>query len=171
MIPTTLTSLPALPSASIILVFTTSNGVVAPAATPPLTQPAAALSHAVTSAPPLLPSPLNLLFRLTTHPLIPSHSGNCTTVNGTSLATVIPHPLYISLHTPLAPISLRSPHIALTAAIELVACDACARCFTTSVGTRTAHAAISPTEAAVMLAAAPGGESWPTGRKSALHPS
>ena len=127
--------------ANIILVFNTSNGVVIPAATAPAKLPKTPLSTAVTS---------RLPFVLILHSFIPSHNGNCITVNGTSLITVILHPLYISLHTPPTPILLLKSTIDLNPASELGACTACARCFTTSVGTLTAHAATSPTEAATM---------------------
>ena len=133
--------------ANIILVFKTSKGVVTPAATAPATLPKIPLSK-----PEMLSRPC--VFRL--HSFITSHNGNCMTVNGTSRNTVIPHPLYISFQTPsipmppTAPCGFLSAQILRKAARELGDCNACALCFTTSVGTRIAQAATSPTDAATI---------------------
>ena len=76
-------------------------------------------------------------------------------VKGTSRITVMPHPRYSSRHTPATPIAPRCARMWPSArADEPPCCPACARCFTTSVGTRTAHAAISPADAATMCSAA-----------------
>ncbi len=127
--------------ASIILVFSTSSGVVIPAATAPAIDPNTALSMAE-----ILSRPSVRLL----HSFMPSHNGNCITVKGTSLMTVTLHPLYNSLHAPPTPTFLLCPKISLSAAPELGNCTACARCFTTSVGTRTAQAATSPALAAII---------------------
>ena len=137
--------------ASINLVFNTSNGVVNAAATPPLKLPNTALSAAVTSL--AFPTPFpNLLS--SDQLFIFSHSGNWITVKGTSRITVTPQPRYSSAHILATPWLLRCARIETSAARDEGCCFACARCLTTSVGTRTAHAAISPSDAANMCAPA-----------------
>ena len=137
--------------ASISLVFSTSSGVVKAAATPPLRLPNTALSAAVTSE--ALPTPFPNR-RSSDQAFIFSHSGNCITVNGTSRITVTPHPRYSSAHILAIPWLFLCARIDASAARDEGCCFACARCFTTSVGTLTAHAAISPNEAASMCAPA-----------------
>ncbi|KAG4220973.1 hypothetical protein PC116_g30549 [Phytophthora cactorum] len=76
------------------------------------------------------------------------------TVKGTSRITVMLHPRYSSRHTPASPISRCCDSIApRAAALEPPCKPACARCLTTSVGTRTAQAATSPRLAATMCSA------------------
>jgi hypothetical protein len=81
---------------------------------------------------------------------IASHNGNCITVNGTSLIIVTDHPRYRPIHTPEIPIVRRCDKMPRRADRDDGYCPACARCFTTSVGTRTAHAATSPRLAAII---------------------
>ncbi|EKG19197.1 hypothetical protein MPH_03567 [Macrophomina phaseolina MS6] len=126
---------------SIMRVFNTSKGVVTPAATAPAIEPKMAPSRAVT---------LSLPFVLLLHSFMPSHSGNCITVNGTSRMIVMPQPRYSSFQTCARPCDRRWPRICCKAASEEGCCNAWARCLTTSVGTRTAQAATSPRLAAAM---------------------
>ncbi|KEY78448.1 hypothetical protein leprecan [Aspergillus fumigatus] len=94
--------------------------------------------------------------RLAYASFIDSHMVNCSTVKGISRAIVIPAPRYISRITCPYPrfampvgSGCRSARISLSARrLDPPKRPACARCLTTSVGTRTAHAAISPIEEA-----------------------
>jgi len=143
-------------SANINLVFNTSRGVVAAAATQPATLPHNALSTPVTR-PWLRPRNVETLT------LSISHNGNCMMVNGISRMMVTFHPRYNCRATPRTEVGVVLPPppeivvvvvpssiTCLNAARLLFAPVACARCLTTSTGTRTAHAAISPSEEARM---------------------
>ena len=135
--------------ASISRVLSTSSGVVSPAATAPDTEPYNADSKAVTS----FGLDAKGLWRRD-HFFIPSHSGNCMTVNGTSRMIVMLQPRYSSRHTWTKPCVLRCASMDVSADMLVGYWPACARCFTTSVGTRTAHAATSPRLAASICDAA-----------------
>lgn len=128
--------------ASIIRVFNTSSGVVNPAAMAPDIEPNRALSRPVTSG-----GLLDCRCRRA-HFFMPSHKGNWITVKGTSRITVMLHPRYSSRHTCTTPCVLLWPRICVKADSEDGCCRACALCLMTSVGTLTAHAAISPKLAA-----------------------
>ncbi|KAI7080713.1 hypothetical protein KC327_g59 [Hortaea werneckii] len=80
--------------ASMSLVFSTSSGVVNPAAIAPEIEPKIALSAPVTSD-----GREDFARWFSAHFFSPSHKGNWITVKGTSRMTVIPHPLYSSRHT------------------------------------------------------------------------
>src|SRR5687767_3674900 len=69
--------------------------------TPPVSTPPTSLSPAPPFSP-TLPRPLPPR-RSRPHAFNPSHTGNCSTVNGTSRIPVMPHPLYSPRHTPPAP--------------------------------------------------------------------
>lgn len=144
------------------LVLTTSSGVVRPAATDPARLPNNALGAAPT---PVDPDPGTVrasfpaLLRDAYASFIDSHIVNCKTVNGISRAIVMDVPRYNSLITSPKPLLRRSlalpdpacrkERISLSASnVDPPNNPAWARCLITSVGTRTAHADISPRDEA-----------------------